>query len=300
MSCRSPSLLVLALVSAVAVWPASGDPSWSHSDQASWPADFPLCGGARQTPVQLEPAEQLYWDEASRPQARFPKGLKAGRLTASNTGHTLVVELQTEAGEPAVQLKGAAPGPLIGLYTLDSLHLHWNDPAGGRGAEHSVNGSFEQAEAHFVFFNQQYGSVSAALEHTDGLAVVGLLLRPSPALSLSLPTFGLENDLAQLAYPGSSPPPRAADLRPLRRLLRSALSGLYSYEGSLTTPPCSPVVTWLVVDRPVSVDAQFLQQLRTGLYADAAGTELIQNNWRELQDLDGRTVVRYSEQQQPL
>ncbi|XP_043241491.1 carbonic anhydrase 2-like [Amphibalanus amphitrite] len=287
-------LAVTALLPATAQ-PAASEPSWSYADQSSWSAQSPQCAQDRQSPVSLETSEVRDWGDGGRPQLSFAKDLKAGQLTASNTGRTLKVTLRDASDQPAVQLKGAQPGPVSGLYTMDHMHLHWNDPAGGRGSEHKMNGAFEQAEAHFVFFNQKYGSVSAALEHTDGLAVLGLLLRPDAALGPTLPTLGLDGDLSQLSQL-SSHLSRLADLRPLRGLLRAAVRGLFSYEGSLTTPPCSRVVTWLVSDRPVSVEATFLEQLRTSLSADAAGNETIQNNWRELQPLNGRTVVRYTDQ----
>ena len=298
MSSRLPLLVTLVLVSLVPrpVRPAT-EPDWSYSDQAGWSALAAQCGGDRQSPVDLTVSEQRYWQDGGMPQLQFAKGLKAGQITAKNDGRTLKVTLRPDSDEPAVRLKGTSPGPLSGTYALDNLHLHWNNETDGRGSEHKMNGMFEAAEAHFVFYNEQYGSVSAALEEADGLAVVGLLLRPEPPASprpgLAMPTFGLEDDLASLAALGSSVT-RQQDLRQLRPLLRAAIAGLLTYDGSLTTPPCSPAVTWLVCDRTVSVEASFLQQLRTGLDANAAGTETVEDNWRELQELDGRAVVSYT------
>lgn len=37
----------------------------------------------------------------------------------------------------------------------------------------------------------------------------------------------------------------------LRKLLPSSLGGYYRYTGSLTTPPCSKVVEWIIFSRPV-------------------------------------------------
>ena len=293
--CQLPAVLVsVALLGPVR--PAPTEPSWRYSEQANWSAEFPQCGGHRQSPVDLTPApganQTWYPYDYSETCLTFAKGLKDGQLVAANTGRTLKVTLNGASGEPAIQLEGASPGPLNGLYILDHLHLHWNDPSGGRGSEHRMNGAFEQAEAHFVFFKQQYGNVSAALEHSDGLAVVGLLLRPNSTLVPAFPTLGMDGDLANLTAVGSTVT-RQQDLRPLRPMLLAALSGFFSYPGSLTTPPCSPVVTWLVADRPVSVAAPFLQQLRTGLYANTAGNETLRNNWRELQALGSRVINKY-------
>ncbi|KAF0303611.1 Carbonic anhydrase 2 [Amphibalanus amphitrite] len=293
------SPLILCLLAALLpglVRPAPMEPSWNYSDQGSWSQEFPQCGGVGdQTPITLQPAVQSSTDDDNLPQLlSVQSGLKDGSLTASNTGRTLKVTLKDKFGDPAFQLESNSSTPLNGRYILDNLHLHWNDPAGGRGSEHKMNGTFEQAEAHFVFFNQQYGNVSAALAHADGLAVVGLLLRPDPALCLSLPTLGLDGDLPQLSQLGSSVT-RQVDLRPLRKVLRTALKSFFSYQGSLTTPPCSPVVTWIVHDQPVSVEATFLQDLRTSLFSDVTGTNTLQNNWRFLQALGNRTIYRYHE-----
>lgn len=39
----------------------------------------------------------------------------------------------------------------------------------------------------------------------------------------------------------------------LRDLLPSSLASYYRYTGSLTTPPCSKVVDWIVFSRPIYV-----------------------------------------------
>ena len=41
----------------------------------------------------------------------------------------------------------------------------------------------------------------------------------------------------------------------------------YLYKGSLTTPPCTERVLWLVMKTPISVPKQFLESLR-GIKAD--------------------------------
>lgn len=47
----------------------------------------------------------------------------------------------------------------------------------------------------------------------------------------------------------------------LRDLLPSSIGSYYRYIGSLTTPPCSKVVEWIVFSRPV-----FLSYKQVGLY----------------------------------
>jgi carbonic anhydrase len=55
----------------------------------------------------------------------------------------------------------------------------------------------------------------------------------------------------------------------------------YRYTGSLTTPPCSEDVTWIVMSTPVTMSAEQLAQLRR---------TLVGNN-RPVQPLNRRALV---------
>jgi carbonic anhydrase len=57
--------------------------------------------------------------------------------------------------------------------------------------------------------------------------------------------------------------------------------GYYTYDGSLTTPPCSEHVRWFVLKTPVEISAAQIQQF-TRHYA---------NNARPVQPLNGRVIV---------
>jgi carbonic anhydrase len=55
----------------------------------------------------------------------------------------------------------------------------------------------------------------------------------------------------------------------------------YRYEGSLTTPPCTEGVQWIVMTTPIQLSAA---QIR-------AFTTIIHDNFRPTQALNGRPVV---------
>jgi carbonic anhydrase len=56
----------------------------------------------------------------------------------------------------------------------------------------------------------------------------------------------------------------------------------YSYDGSLTTPPCSEGVKWFVLTTPVRVSAEQIAAFRA----------VVHDNNRPVQPLNARTVVR--------
>lgn len=59
----------------------------------------------------------------------------------------------------------------------------------------------------------------------------------------------------------------------------------YFYKGSLTTPPCSEVVNWYVLKTPLTASKDQIEQI----------SKILDNNFRPVQNLNGRKVVEYSE-----
>ena len=66
----------------------------------------------------------------------------------------------------------------------------------------------------------------------------------------------------------------------------------YYYNGSLTTPPCSEVVQWVLLQNSVRVPEAFFDALRlTPKNANGTALEL---NYREDQPLNGRQVYSFT------
>lgn len=65
-------------------------------------------------------------------------------------------------------------GPLNGVYEFAQLHFHWgnNDT---HGSEDEIDGKSYAMELHLVFFKQEYLDSTAALDHPDGLCVLGTI-----------------------------------------------------------------------------------------------------------------------------
>ena len=143
-------------------------------------------------------------------------------------------------------------------YLLDQIHFH-------SPSEHLIDGRPAAMEFHFVN------------EATDGTAVaLGVLVEEgseNPAFSpllQALPT----NKGETLPVPGTV---NALGLHPPR----PESAPRWSYEGSLTTPPCSEVVLWSVYEQPIELSAEQIADYRA----------VYDNNNRPVQPLDGRELL---------
>ncbi|CAB3993910.1 carbonic anhydrase 7 isoform X2, partial [Paramuricea clavata] len=61
----------------------------------------------------------------------------------------------------------------------------------------------------------------------------------------------------------------------------------WSYPGSLTTPPLSESVTWVVFENPMSVSSEQVAAFRE---IQASDGSCVCQNFRPTQDLNGRVV----------
>ena len=164
--------------------------------------------------------------------------------TIVNNGHTIQLNF--------------AEGDMLHLdnrrFSLRQFHFH-------HPSEHLVEGKRFAMEVHFVH------------EASEGLAVVGALLipgKPNGVFKKVVATMPPEEGPAVPADPAIDP----------RRLLPNQLS-YFRYEGSLTTPPCSETVNWIVLAHPVEVDEADIARF----------AKLYPMNARPLQPRDRRFIL---------
>jgi carbonic anhydrase len=164
--------------------------------------------------------------------------------TIVNNGHT-------------IQLNFASGNTLhVGerRYTLAQFHFH-------HPSEHLVDGKAFAMEAHFV--------------HTspDGLAVVAVFIVPGRLNAV------FRKIVATMLAEEGPPLPADGAIDP-NRLLPPGRS-YYHYEGSLTTPPCSESVDWLVLTHRIEVDESDIARF----------AKLYPKNARPVQKLDWRFIL---------
>ena len=108
----------------------------------------------------------------------------------------------------------------------------------------------------------------------DGkLAVVGALIAEgSPNSELNAVWVDLPGQKGREVRP----PDSALDVNGILPAERTA----YRYEGSLTTPPCSEGVHWIVMKTPITLSAEQIARFR----------EIVRDNSRPTQPLNNRAV----------
>jgi carbonic anhydrase len=166
--------------------------------------------------------------------------------TIVNNGHTIQVNF------------GEGSSLTVGNEQFALLQFHFHRPS-----EHRLGGRSYPMEVHFVH------------RHAGGkLAVVGVLMtagRANPAFNKVVTTM-----------PAKEGPPVPADAGIDPNRLLPARRSYYRYEGSLTTPPCSEIVDWLLLTQPIPVAEADID----------AFARLYANNARPTQKLDRRFVLR--------
>jgi carbonic anhydrase len=225
---------------------AAGGAHWSY-EGADGPAKW----------ADLDPANKVCGLGTAQSPIDLTSALKA-ELTALNlnwqpasynvvnNGHTLQADALEGNGNLVLDGK---------TYALKQFHFH-------APSEHTIDGVQTALEVHFVHASA-----------TGDLAVVGVLIKAG-ADNEAFATF------MQAATKSSADKGEKAVLD--ANLFLPEKRTLFRYHGSLTTPPCSEVVTWTVFEEPIEVAQADIDKYRTVYVANA----------RPVQPLNRRYLLR--------
>ncbi|CAH1105411.1 unnamed protein product [Psylliodes chrysocephalus] len=212
----------------------------------TWVSHFPDAAGQRQSPIDIKPVDVKVLNSNAKLHWKYePETL----TEISNTGAAWRVDVKGKGSE----LRG---GPLLDEYVLNQFHCHWGE-SNDRGSEHTINGQYFAGELHLVHWNSaKYSSIQEAANNPDGLCVLGVFLKPGKKheeldkVVKQLNKVQYKNQCCRILE--SIDP---TNFLPLN-------SGYYTYHGSLTTPPCSECVVWIVFKEPVEVSIEQLEAFR--------------------------------------
>jgi carbonic anhydrase len=205
-------------------------------------------------------------------------------LVVENTGHVVEVP-QPEAGGGTLAFGAHS-------YELTQWHVH-------APSEHVLNGHRADLEIHLVHSDAQgnsavlaifadvpswHGADSRPVDRGGQQDAAARLLRT--VLRAAPDTAGEETDLGRNVSAAV-----LLDAIGAGTGGRRTIAHYFTYTGSLTTPPCTAGVRWLVVPSTIRLDLPSLRHLHA-VIAAFPGYGGYPNNNRPLQPLGSRTVER--------
>jgi carbonic anhydrase len=220
---------------------------WSYAGEAGpehW-GSLDKASAACSSGSQQSPLDIVDATQAELPELKVAWNALAGSIF--NNGHTIQIDTQSGGSLAA------------GDASYDLLQFHFHAPS-----EHLVGGQKFPMEVHFVHKNSATGT----------LGVLGVFLKEGAGN----PAFAAIVGAMPKQHAATAPIPADVDIN---ALLPKSLA-YWSYEGSLTTPPCSETVDWRVLIEPIEVAGADI----------AAFTALYPLNARPAQTVNRRFILR--------
>ncbi|HQR10372.1 MAG TPA: carbonic anhydrase family protein [Casimicrobiaceae bacterium] len=237
---------VIALAAASSY--GAGEPKWTYggaTGPAKWAGlnpDYYVCGsGERQSPIDIQSARA---DMGALPSLLFD--YKPSPLKVVDTGRTIQVNF---ASGNTLRIAGTK---------FELLHVQFHRPS-----EMKIDGKGQAMAAHLVHKSPdgKLAIVAVQLESGAGNALTKSVFRNLPK------DKGKESTVEGVTV-------NALDLLPKDK------KAYYTFNGSLTAPPCSEDVTWFVLPSPSSIAPDDIARFASAYPMNA----------RPVQPLNGRPV----------
>ncbi len=247
---RARTIALTGHTAPTAVKNASGhghDVHWAYEGEGgpeAWgqlKSEFKTCAvGKRQSPIHIEDGATL-----QGPAEPIQFSYRASDGMVVNNGHTIQVDV---VGDNSITVRGSS-------YKLLQFHFH-------HPSEERINQKVFSMVAHLVHRNAE-----------GQLAVVAVLLDPGTANSL------INKVWTYMPLDAGDKVRMPAGLLDLSELLPKD-QRYYQFLGSLTTPPCTEGVLWLVLKQPTTVSPEQVKLF----------SQLYPRNARPVQPVNGRPI----------
>ncbi|KAM9799687.1 receptor-type tyrosine-protein phosphatase gamma-like isoform 1-T1 [Syngnathus typhle] len=261
-------------------WAYSG----TYGPDEGWASAYPECNEKNQSPINIVDQDAKMSTEFQEMTLEGFDSKSSNKTSMKNTGKTVAIMLKDD-----YFVRGAG---LPGRFKAEKVEFHWGPSNGSEGSEHSIKGRRYPVEMQIYMYNSDdFDSLGAALREKRIIAAMAVFFQvggqDNPAVEPII--HGLKGVVHH---------EKETFLEPfvLKDLLPSSLGSYYRYTGSLTTPPCSKIVEWIIFSRPIYVSYKQLEAFysifTTEQQDHVKSVEYLRSNFRPIQSLDDRHVFK--------
>lgn len=223
-------------------WPLTPT-DWSFGAEQCWASKHLICGGERQSPMDIDLSAAAAYCDTARTGAngtftqRAHYAEAAGPVTFELCEYHGTLMAAGDFGHLNVTEEGKNT-------TYDAVQLHFAAPS-----LHTVNGTAYDAE--LIVFHQRRGGRGSLLGHSIALSV---FFSSAPGPWTTFDSLGLSSDKSSWSTPSTLN---------VAAFIAPALKGAsYTYDGSMPVPPCHENVKWIILGTPQSATADQIKLLK--------------------------------------